>query len=320
MYNHIILLLCRRNEKGDIVKTTQRVRVTKVQKKMYKVAYHYLAIWTDGSSFNGQVLSKEYLICNIHLDWMRISTRQNFSLLFMSILPYDTPFRTDLTVNSHFSSLAAQQQTIALNSHSGHLNQFVHPCRIYRVIQNHPILEHFVVALHILTWSVIIPNPLWSYTIIEICQSVKPQHQFAVRLRQTIGICTLNLGHICLISSYFLKLISSTRCNLTEVRSQSCKPEWKVHNAKSTSNFSVMWLVHRISCSHGKDVQAVEERKTWARFGDAVRQQEGDAITGQSNEDIPFEKIKQQRQTQEEKKADLKTAMQGSDKSAVVSK
>ena len=81
-----------------------------------------------------------------------------------------------------------------------------------------------------------------------------------------------------------------------------------------------MWLVNFVSCSYVKDVQAVEERKTWARFGDAVRQQEGDAITGQSNEDIPFEKIKQQRQTQEEKKADLKTAMQGSDKSAVVSK
>lgn len=68
-------------------------------------------------------------------------------------------------------------------------------------------------------------------------------------------------------------------------------------------------------------MQAVEERKKWTRFGDAVRQQEGDsAITGQSNEDVPFEKIRQQKQTQEERKADFKAAMQGSDKGAVVAK
>lgn len=68
-------------------------------------------------------------------------------------------------------------------------------------------------------------------------------------------------------------------------------------------------------------MQAVEDRKRWSRFGDAVRQQEGDsAITGQSNEEIPFEKIRQQKQTQEEKKADFKAAMQGQDKGAVVTK
>ena len=64
----------------------------------------------------------------------------------------------------------------------------------------------------------------------------------------------------------------------------------------------------------------MEDRKSWTRFGDAVRQQEGDAITGQANEEYHFEKIRQQKQTQEEKKADLKTAMQGSDKAAVVGK
>ena len=39
-----------------------------------------------------------------------------------------------------------------------------------------------------------------------------------------------------------------------------------------------------------------------------------------SHEEIPFERVRQQKQTQEERKQDLRTAMQGSDKGAIVSK
>lgn len=66
--------------------------------------------------------------------------------------------------------------------------------------------------------------------------------------------------------------------------------------------------------------QAVEERKQWARFGDAVKESKGDSVTVQSTEDIPFERVRQQKQTQEERKQDLKSVLQGSDKGAIVSK
>lgn len=63
----------------------------------------------------------------------------------------------------------------------------------------------------------------------------------------------------------------------------------------------------------------VAVRRNWARFGDAVKEQVGEAVTVQCPEEIPFERIRQSRQTQEEKKAnDLKTALQGSDKSQIV--
>ena len=64
----------------------------------------------------------------------------------------------------------------------------------------------------------------------------------------------------------------------------------------------------------------MEERKKLPRFGDAVKEREGDSVTVQSTEEIPFERVRQQKQTQEERKQDLKTAMQGSDKGAIVSK
>lgn len=66
-------------------------------------------------------------------------------------------------------------------------------------------------------------------------------------------------------------------------------------------------------------LQVVAERRKWARFGDAVKEQVGDSVTVQCPEEIPFERTRQSRQTQEEKKAqDLKTALAGSDNSQIV--
>ena len=66
--------------------------------------------------------------------------------------------------------------------------------------------------------------------------------------------------------------------------------------------------------------QAVEERKKWPRFGDATNVGENQSVTAQSTDDIPFERVRQQKQTQEERKQDLKNVLQGSDKGAIVSK
>ncbi len=67
-------------------------------------------------------------------------------------------------------------------------------------------------------------------------------------------------------------------------------------------------------------IQAVEERKKWARFGDALKAGEQQSVTAQSTDEIPFERVRQQKQTQEERKQDLKNVLQGSDKGAIVSK
>ena len=66
--------------------------------------------------------------------------------------------------------------------------------------------------------------------------------------------------------------------------------------------------------------QAVEERRKWARFGDALKAGEQQSVTAQSTDEIPFERVRQQKQTQEERKQDLKNVLQGSDKGAIVSK
>lgn len=66
--------------------------------------------------------------------------------------------------------------------------------------------------------------------------------------------------------------------------------------------------------------QAVEERQKWARFGDALKAGEQQSVTAQSTDEIPFERVRQQKQTQEERKQDLKNVLQGSDKGAIVSK
>ena len=51
-----------------------------------------------------------------------------------------------------------------------------------------------------------------------------------------------------------------------------------------------------------------------------VRSQVGDSVTVQGTEEIPFERTRQSKQTQDEKRQekDLKTAMQGSNKSEIV--
>ena len=68
--------------------------------------------------------------------------------------------------------------------------------------------------------------------------------------------------------------------------------------------------------------QAAAERKhRLHRFGEAVKEQAGDSVTVRQAEDVPFERMQKARQTTEEKRAekeDLKSALAGSDKSAVV--
>lgn len=62
-----------------------------------------------------------------------------------------------------------------------------------------------------------------------------------------------------------------------------------------------------------------KERKKWRRFGGALKEQEGESVTARALEDVPFERVAQQKQTQEEKKAaNIQQALQGSDKQAIV--
>ena len=63
-----------------------------------------------------------------------------------------------------------------------------------------------------------------------------------------------------------------------------------------------------------------EERRKWKPFGAAVTEKEGESVSVHSHEDVPFERVRQKQATQDEKKQDLKTAMQGSDKAAIVGK
>lgn len=46
---------------------------------------------------------------------------------------------------------------------------------------------------------------------------------------------------------------------------------------------------------------ALDRRKTWKKFGDAATERATDAITSKATEDIPFERLARQKQTQEEK-------------------
>lgn len=70
------------------------------------------------------------------------------------------------------------------------------------------------------------------------------------------------------------------------------------------------------------ELQVAAERKhRLQRFGEAVKEQAGDSVTARQAEDVPFERMQKGRQTTEEKRAekeDLKSALAGSDKSAVV--
>ncbi|KAL6754016.1 eukaryotic translation initiation factor [Haematococcus lacustris] len=69
-----------------------------------------------------------------------------------------------------------------------------------------------------------------------------------------------------------------------------------------------------------KKVYAVAlERRKWERFGQAAKESASDSVTMQANEDIPFERVRQQKTTQQEKKQaiDFAAAMQSSDKAVV---
>lgn len=64
---------------------------------------------------------------------------------------------------------------------------------------------------------------------------------------------------------------------------------------------------------------AVERREGWTKFGDAASERASDIISAKATEDIPFERVRPQKQTQEDKgKMDFQTAMAGSDKAAIV--
>lgn len=75
----------------------------------------------------------------------------------------------------------------------------------------------------------------------------------------------------------------------------------------------------RVTKVQKKLYKAVEERKNWARFGDALKESERDSVTAQSPDEISFERVRQQKQTQEEQKQDLQKVLQSSDKGAIVS-
>lgn len=63
----------------------------------------------------------------------------------------------------------------------------------------------------------------------------------------------------------------------------------------------------------------MQERRLWPRFGDAASEAATDSITARGNEDILFERVRAARATTEERRADdMKSVMQGSDKSAIV--
>jgi len=70
---------------------------------------------------------------------------------------------------------------------------------------------------------------------------------------------------------------------------------------------------------HLQNKQVVEERRHWPKFGDALNESATDSITVRANEEIPFERARAARQTTEERKAsDMKSVLQGTDKSAIV--
>jgi hypothetical protein len=62
-----------------------------------------------------------------------------------------------------------------------------------------------------------------------------------------------------------------------------------------------------------------EERRNWPRFGKAATETREDSVSVQQKEDIPFERVRQLKATQQEKKfTDMQQAMQSADKSAIV--
>lgn len=68
-----------------------------------------------------------------------------------------------------------------------------------------------------------------------------------------------------------------------------------------------------------KVYKVTEERRKWPRFGKAATETVQDSVTVQQKEDIPFERVRQLKATQQEKKfTDMQQAMQSADKSTIV--
>ncbi|GBF87589.1 eukaryotic translation initiation factor 3 subunit G [Raphidocelis subcapitata] len=68
-----------------------------------------------------------------------------------------------------------------------------------------------------------------------------------------------------------------------------------------------------------KVYKVTEERRNWPRFGMAATETREDSVTVQQKEEIPFERVRQLKATQQEKKfTDMQAAMQSADKSAIV--
>lgn len=65
---------------------------------------------------------------------------------------------------------------------------------------------------------------------------------------------------------------------------------------------------------------SADRRANWTKFGDAATERSTDAITSRATEDIPFERLKSQKQTQDEKqKQDFQVANAGDNKAAAMS-
>jgi translation initiation factor 3 subunit G len=70
-----------------------------------------------------------------------------------------------------------------------------------------------------------------------------------------------------------------------------------------------------------QNTQITAERKAWKRFGAAARETAQDSVTVQGVEEIPFERVRQAKATQQEKKGftDMQAALQsGADKQQIV--
>jgi hypothetical protein len=64
--------------------------------------------------------------------------------------------------------------------------------------------------------------------------------------------------------------------------------------------------------------QAAAERRQWKKFGEAVHEKAGDSVTVRATEDIPFERVRLAKTTQEQKtQMDVATALAAGDKAAV---
>ncbi len=65
-------------------------------------------------------------------------------------------------------------------------------------------------------------------------------------------------------------------------------------------------------------MQAAAERRNWKKFGEAVHEKAGDSVTVRATEDIPFERVRLAKTTQEQKtQMDVASALAAGDKAAV---